>query len=161
MLVFFFLSRWQVRDVARVLNPWLPEGQDSVFYWGSMSKLYVFSMVEYDRIVFLDADILVRANVDELFSCDGFCSEVEDAIRWPAHFAFNAGMFSFKPSRRLFHDLFNHLHLGSYDQADQGFLNSYFFWWCLQGVPIQPVYSSAANLPVGTPAFDFSVCLNS
>lgn len=36
----------------------------------TFSKLYTFGLTIFDKVVFLDADLYVRQNIDELFSCD-------------------------------------------------------------------------------------------
>ena len=60
-----------LRDVA----PLRPAGESSGSYANSRfaevwTKLAVWGLTEFDRVVFLDADMLVTRNMDELFSLD-------------------------------------------------------------------------------------------
>ncbi len=44
-------------------------GKNSYSNWtNTFSKLLIFGMVEYDKIVFLDSDMLILRNIDELFT---------------------------------------------------------------------------------------------
>ena len=40
----------------------------------TMNKIYAWSLVDYDRVVMLDADNLFLQNTDELFQCGQFCA---------------------------------------------------------------------------------------
>lgn len=40
----------------------------------SLNKLYAWSLVDYERVVMLDADNLFLQNTDELFQCGQFCA---------------------------------------------------------------------------------------
>eukprot|EP01117_Protostelium_nocturnum_P011633 TRINITY_DN4227_c0_g1_i1.p1 TRINITY_DN4227_c0_g1~~TRINITY_DN4227_c0_g1_i1.p1 ORF type:complete len:557 (+),score=165.54 TRINITY_DN4227_c0_g1_i1:192-1862(+) len=86
-----------------------------------MSKLNMFNMTEYEKIVYLDADTMVLENSDILFQCGDFCAVFINPC------IFNSGVMVIKPSDKLFSEMISKLpYLPSYDGADQGFLNSYF-----------------------------------
>lgn len=100
-------------------------------YW-TFTKLHLWSLTQYSKVVFLDADTLVLKNVDDLFeqiSSSG--AEGEEAfaacpdIGWPD--CFNSGVFVTKPSQETFYKLlaFGETE-GSFDGGDQGLLNDYF-----------------------------------
>ena len=61
-----------IKEVTKVSNP----KSDEIRYQWVYTKLRIWEFVEYDRIVFLDADIIVRTNIDELFtrSLPPFCA---------------------------------------------------------------------------------------
>ena len=78
-------------------------------------------MTEYERVVFLDSNVLVVSNMDHLFRCGTFCA----AIRHSDYF--NSGVMVIEPSTAVFNDMLKKVPvLPSYDGGDQGFLNQYF-----------------------------------
>ncbi|SPO39856.1 related to glycogenin-2 beta [Pseudozyma flocculosa] len=80
----------------------------------------------YDKIVFLDADMLVLRPIDHLFSLRGdpnFAASPDTG--WPD--AFNSGLMLLKPSEATFESIRKFAReRGSWDGADQGLLNDYF-----------------------------------
>ena len=57
-----------------------------------MTKLEIWRLTEYRRVVYLDADTIVTQNIDELFRCGAFCAVFR------AFDLFNAGVLVLKPS---------------------------------------------------------------
>lgn len=55
-------------------------------------KLNIFKLTEYRRVVFLDADVIVTRNIDELFKCGSFCASFRHSD------LFNSGILVVKPS---------------------------------------------------------------
>lgn len=87
----------------------------------TFNKLYVWNLVEYERVMYLDADNVIVNNIDELFYCGHFCV----AFFNPAFF--HTGMMIVKPDRAEFTRLLKNLltfSTFSYDGADQGFLTA-------------------------------------
>jgi inositol phosphorylceramide glucuronosyltransferase 1 len=118
---------WLVRQVDLIDNPgvWTQGNTRGHRYparfWGVYTKLSVFNMTQYRRVVYLDADTVVVRNVDELFACEGFCAVLRHSER------LNSGVMVLEPSEELFADMMNHVDTTpSYTGGDQGFLNSYF-----------------------------------
>eukprot|EP00201_Polytomella_parva_P011545 CAMPEP_0175073890 /NCGR_PEP_ID=MMETSP0052_2-20121109/20886_1 /TAXON_ID=51329 ORGANISM="Polytomella parva, Strain SAG 63-3" /NCGR_SAMPLE_ID=MMETSP0052_2 /ASSEMBLY_ACC=CAM_ASM_000194 /LENGTH=325 /DNA_ID=CAMNT_0016341895 /DNA_START=35 /DNA_END=1009 /DNA_ORIENTATION=+ len=115
---------WRVARVATVKNPGrgpqAGQGYPSRF-WAVYTKLYIFSLTEYRKVVFLDADMLILQNMDVAFKCPGFCAALRHSER------FNTGMMVLEPSQELFQDIMDNIvKMPSYTGGDQGFLNSYF-----------------------------------
>ena len=78
-------------------------------------------MTDYDRIVYLDSDMLVVSNIDHLFNCGTFCAAYRRMD------LFNAGVMMLIPSTEIFQEMLSMLpYTHSYDNGDQGFLNVYF-----------------------------------
>ena len=95
------------------------------------TKLHVFNpqILPFDRIVFLDADVLILENVDSLFDYvnDSYFAAAPD-VGWPD--CFNSGVFVTKPNADLFKNLIHHSKtVASFDGGDQGLLNSFFSSW--------------------------------
>ncbi|KAI8388409.1 glycogenin 1, isoform CRA_c [Radiomyces spectabilis] len=92
----------------------------------TFTKIHVWQLHQYTKIVFLDADTLPMRNVDELFERPDF-SAAPDA-GWPD--CFNSGVFVTAPSDSVYQDLLTLAkEKGSFDGGDQGLLNTYFSSW--------------------------------
>ena len=90
----------------------------------TLTKLWVFGLTSLDRIVYLDADCLVRQPVDDLFDRSGFCC-APDYIEDAATARFNTGVMAFDPSKELRDLIYEKAYsTDSYDHGDQGLLNN-------------------------------------
>lgn len=110
----------EVRVVPKIANPHVnhPSFQKRLLY--VFTKLNLFNMLDFDRIVYLDADTLVTANIDELFGCGDLCAVPRDQF-------FNAGVLVLTPRKDIYEDLYaKRAVLTSYNGGEQGFLNNYF-----------------------------------
>ena len=124
------------------------------YYMDCWTKLKLWEMVEYERVVYLDADMLCCKNIDHLFTelhekafwavpdcAAGRLTEEERAAcalllassgKRPNYF--NAGMFVFTPSVALFEDFGRACRHGKFPIAgfaEQDFLNAYFKVRCI------------------------------
>lgn len=78
----------------------------------TFTKIHCWSLTQYRKCVFLDADTLVIQNCDELFERDEL-SAVPD-IGWPD--CFNSGVFVFEPSRATYEAILDYaVQNGSFD----------------------------------------------
>ncbi|ORZ35098.1 hypothetical protein BCR44DRAFT_1435080 [Catenaria anguillulae PL171] len=94
----------------------------------TFSKLNVWKLTQYAKVVFLDADTLVNegANIDDLFERDELSAAPD--CGWPD--IFNSGLFVLKPSIATFNRLVAFAaSRGSWDGGDQGLLNDFFSDW--------------------------------
>lgn len=100
------------------------------------TKLRIWSLINYDRVLYLDADTLVVRDINELFTGtifeddqDGLLAAVEDVWQGQIGPNFNAGVLLIRPNQTIFEDMLVKMHnmaaYGSY-WAEQGFLNWYF-----------------------------------
>uniref|UniRef100_A0A1D1YRC8 Hexosyltransferase n=1 Tax=Anthurium amnicola TaxID=1678845 RepID=A0A1D1YRC8_9ARAE len=117
-----------VREIEPVYPPENQTQFAMAYYVINYSKLRIWQFVEYKKMVYLDADIQVYANIDHLFDlpdghlyavmdcfCEktwshtkqyhiGYCQQCPDRVAWPADDGppppryFNAGMFVHEPS---------------------------------------------------------------
>ncbi|XP_013888122.1 glycogenin-2 [Austrofundulus limnaeus] len=95
------------------------------------TKIHCWTLTQYSKCVFLDADTLVLCNVDELFHRDELSAAPDPG--WPD--CFNSGVFVFRPSLLTHSRLLDHaLHHGSFDGGDQGLLNSFFSSWPVEDI---------------------------
>lgn len=112
-------------QVLRIENLKNPYRSQSNFDWRfklTLNKLYAWNLVDYDRVVMLDADNLFLRNTDELFQCGQFCAVFINPC------IFHTGLFVLQPSKAVFNDMIHELEVGrsNPDGADQGFIGSYF-----------------------------------
>lgn len=95
------------------------------------TKLRCWQMTQFDRIVYIDADCIVKQSVDHLLSptLDGISFAAAPDTFPPDKF--NAGVMLLRPSCLVFSAMLRAMsHLTSYDGGDTGFLNSFFTrWW--------------------------------
>ncbi|KAJ2159486.1 glycogenin glucosyltransferase [Coemansia sp. RSA 552] len=107
----------------------------------TVTKIGVWSLTEYERVAFLDADTLVLGSIDSLLEADpqadirpnggmqneGLLAAAPD-LGWPD--CFNSGVFVAKPAKATHARLLQLLSTdGSFDGGDQGLLNTYFGDW--------------------------------
>ncbi|XP_009982410.1 PREDICTED: glycogenin-2-like [Tauraco erythrolophus] len=92
----------------------------------TFTKLRCWTLTQYSKCVFMDADTLVLCNVDELFDREELSAAPDSG--WPD--CFNSGVFVFRPSLKTYNLLLRFAaEHGSFDGGDQGLLNSFFSNW--------------------------------
>jgi len=90
-----------------------------------------WTLTQYTKCVFLDADTLIIQNCDELFDREEL-SAAPDA-GWPD--CFNSGVFVFRPNINTYKELISHaFSTGSFDGGDQGLLNTFFSDWSTKDI---------------------------
>ncbi|EXC01426.1 hypothetical protein L484_021997 [Morus notabilis] len=110
---------WIVTKVGLVENPNYEVRPRRL--WGVYTKLRIFNMTNYKKVVYLDADTIVVRNIENMFKCGKFCAILKHSER------FNAGVLVVEPSRKVFDDMISKVKtLESYTGGDQGFLDAYF-----------------------------------
>ncbi|KAL4602477.1 hypothetical protein ACB092_10G055300 [Castanea dentata] len=112
----------KVVSVENLRNPYRDQSNFDFRFKLTLNKLYAWSLVEYDRVVMLDADNLFLQKTDELFQCGQFCAVFIN----PCYF--HTGLFVLQPSKEVFNDMVHELEIGreNPDGADQGFICSYY-----------------------------------
>lgn len=97
----------------------------------TFTKLHCWTLTDFSKCVFLDADTLVIQNCDELFEREELSAAPD--VGWPD--CFNSGVFVFSPSLETYSKLLNFaVTEGSFDGGDQGLLNSYFSDWATKDI---------------------------
>ncbi|KAL1748961.1 glycosyltransferase family 8 protein [Schizophyllum fasciatum] len=88
-----------------------------------LTKLHIFRLTQYQKIIFLDADVLPVRPLSHLFALPHEFSAVPD-VGWPD--IFNSGVLVFSPGEDKFNELRELLKSkGSWDGGDQGLLNEW------------------------------------
>ncbi|KAL3617653.1 UDP-glucuronate:xylan alpha-glucuronosyltransferase 1 [Castilleja foliolosa] len=112
---------WQVRTIQRIRNPKAEKG--SYNEW-NYSKFRLWQLTDYDKIIFIDSDLLILKNIDFLFRMPEISATGNDGP------LFNSGVMVIEPSNCTFHLLMDHVNeIESYNGGDQGYLNEIFTWW--------------------------------
>ncbi|KAK3258465.1 hypothetical protein CYMTET_32491 [Cymbomonas tetramitiformis] len=100
-------------------------------YW--VIKMFVWKLMEYDKIAYIDGDVYFRQSADELFCADlsgDFQIGVTPRSSQDRAAGFNAGMFIYRPSRDTFDGVMEtFLAMSQEDMlatSEQDFLNKYF-----------------------------------
>jgi len=119
----------------------------------TFTKLRAWTLTQFKKCVFLDADTMVLQNVDDLFDREELSAAPD--VGWPD--CFNSGVFVFKPSQDTYVKLLEFAKkVGSFDGGDQGLLNDFFGDWATKGSShrLPFVYNMVANITYSyTPAF--------
>ena len=118
-------------NLSAIFNPFNP-------YWTpGFAKLEAWTWVEHRRLAWLDSDMVVLQNMDEVLALpvDGksiaapLDAEVwaADGAETPSFKMIQSGMFVFVPSLETYREMQRAMRrLPSYDSGDQGFLTSFF-----------------------------------
>ncbi|KAG5244852.1 UDP-glucuronate:xylan alpha-glucuronosyltransferase [Salix suchowensis] len=101
---------WKTKKIQPIRSPFARK--DSYNEW-NYSKLRLWQLTDYDKLIFIDADLILLKNMDIFFAYPQLSASPND-----------------KPSKCLFEDMMaKSKKLRSYNGGDQGFLNEVFTWW--------------------------------
>lgn len=112
--------------------------QDGIQWWHkAMVKLSIFDLVQFDKVVYLDADMIVKQNIDELFdkphmSAVKDCTSLDGYEFGDSESSFNSGLLVIEPNHEEFKNIINFLN--NFDSQgklihDQLILQRYFSNW--------------------------------
>ncbi|KAK4485512.1 hypothetical protein RD792_008154 [Penstemon davidsonii] len=115
-------SGWKIKRIQRIRSPFSTNG--SYNEW-NYSKLRIWQLKEYDKVMFIDSDLIVKRNLDKFF----IYPQLTAAGNYQKHF-FNSGLMLVEPCKCTFDTLMKkRFVVESYNGGDQGFLNEMFSWW--------------------------------
>jgi alpha-N-acetylglucosamine transferase len=128
------IKKIQFKIIKEIKNP-QNLGDDKRNFKYMYTKLRIFEMFEYDKIVYLDADMLVCNNIEELFACPHMSAVIAGGLV-PSNKLWkdlNAGLMVIEPDKNTFITLYSSINnLPSDDGSDQGFLHSFYESWPLK-----------------------------
>ncbi|XP_054796120.1 putative UDP-glucuronate:xylan alpha-glucuronosyltransferase 4 [Prosopis cineraria] len=112
---------WKIKRIKRILSPFAKK--NSYNRW-NYSKLQLWKLTQYDKVIFIDSDLLVLKNIHDF-------SAYPQLSAAPNDFSFfNSGLMIIEPSQCLFDEMMKkRFEVESYNGGDQGFLNEIFTWW--------------------------------
>lgn len=93
----------KVVTVDNLDNPYRHQTDFDKRFTLTLNKLYAWDLVQYERVVMLDADNLFLRKSDELFQCGQFCAVFINPC------IFHTGLFVLQPSKQVFNDMLNQL----------------------------------------------------
>ncbi|XAR73196.1 Glucuronosyltransferase [Bertholletia excelsa] len=112
---------WKIRIIQRIRNP--KAEKDAYNEW-NYSKFRLWQLTDYDKIIFIDADLLIFRNIDFLFNMPEISATGNNGT------LFNSGVMVIEPSNCTFELLMDYINeIESYNGGDQGYLNEIFTWW--------------------------------
>ncbi|XP_072971740.1 UDP-glucuronate:xylan alpha-glucuronosyltransferase 2-like [Typha angustifolia] len=112
---------WTLRKIKRIRNP---RAKKHTYNEYNYSKFRLWQLTDYDKIIFIDADILVLRNLDHLFHFPQLSAVSNSRV------IFNSGVIVIEPSNCTFNSMMlRRWDVLSYNGGDQGFLNEMFAWW--------------------------------
>ncbi|KAK2970401.1 hypothetical protein RJ640_016255 [Escallonia rubra] len=87
---------WIVELISLLANP---NQVRPARFWGVYTKLKIFNMTNYKKVVYLDADTIVVKSIEDLFKCGKFCANLKHSER------LNSGVMVVEPSEAVFKDM--------------------------------------------------------
>lgn len=112
---------WKVRIIQRIRNP---KAEPEAYNEWNYSKFRLWQLTDYDKIIFIDADLLILRNIDFLFAMPEISATGNNGS------LFNSGVMVVEPSNCTFQLLMDHINeIESYNGGDQGYLNEIYTWW--------------------------------
>ncbi|KAJ5915058.1 hypothetical protein N7454_011170 [Penicillium verhagenii] len=105
-------------------NLWLMDRPDLI---ATFTKIELWRLTQYERVVYIDCDVIALRAPDELFTLDVNFAAAPD-VGWPD--CFNSGLMVLHPNMQDYYSLKALAERGiSFDGADQGLLNMHFQDW--------------------------------
>lgn len=80
--IFFRQIGCRVLPVNNIQNPFIDTTLKNPGFMYTLNKLHVWNLIEYSRVIYMDADNLVLRNMHELFSCGKFCVVFQVSWWW-------------------------------------------------------------------------------
>lgn len=113
------------------------ERKNEISYWkDTFFKLTVFNLLEFQKIVFLDSDMFVLNNVDELFEFPHISAAAAGIELHPTWTLINSGIMVIEPNERDYlglldciDEVYNERSKRKLGVGDQDVINRYFSGW--------------------------------
>ena len=96
------------------------------------TKLRIWQLYDFNKIVFLDSDMMVLRNPDSLFSAPNWSAVNSGAelAQYKHWVGLNSGLLVVEPSESVFTDMMQKVPIiKSFDRGDQGFIHAYYPNW--------------------------------
>ncbi|XP_022862042.1 putative UDP-glucuronate:xylan alpha-glucuronosyltransferase 4 [Olea europaea var. sylvestris] len=112
---------WKIKPIRRIRSS---HSKRHAYNEYNYSKLRIWQLKNYDKVMFIDSDFIVLKNIDKFFNYPQLSAVSNDKH------IFNSGLMLIEPSICTFKTLMKkRFSVASYNGGDQGFLNEIFPWW--------------------------------
>ncbi|KAL2942111.1 putative UDP-glucuronate:xylan alpha-glucuronosyltransferase 5 [Bienertia sinuspersici] len=112
---------WKIKRIQRIKSP---NAKSDAYNKWNYSKLRIWQLIEYNKLMFIDSDFIVLHNIDHFFDYPQLSAAPND--KW----LFNSGIMLLQPSKCFFDNLMSKRYAyKSYNGGDQGYLNEVITWW--------------------------------
>ena len=124
------LNHCSIKIIDCIQNP-LKFENDQKGYKYLYTKLRLFDLIEFNKIVYIDADIIICQNIEALFERPHMSAVAAGKLVNPNWQKLNSGLTVIEPDRGLFEEMFASIGKLYSNGGDQGFLNSFYNSWPL------------------------------
>ncbi len=110
----------------------LNQRTDKVHWNHTFDKLYIWTLTQFDKVVFLDSDMQIVGNIDFLFEKPHMSAVVADKYNFPGLRKLNSGLMVIKPNLEEFAGLLDAWYSGKIQEeivGDQDIIRYYFSSW--------------------------------
>ena len=113
------------------------QNANAVTSWNqTFFKLNIMRLTQFDKIIFVDADMLLLQNIDHLFSYPSLSATTGGKAAHPEYTEFNSGLLVVEPSEEIFEKLMGCIELAvkrktarGLGYGDQDVFNEYYSDW--------------------------------
>lgn len=121
----------KTENIQSITNPYNNDPNDRKIH--NYSKLNIFNLHQFKKIVYLDADMLILQNIDELFNKPHMSAVNANGLleKYKNWNHLNSGIMVIEPNKKLFNDIKSKI--GKIEKeknrGDQEFLQNYYKEW--------------------------------
>lgn len=115
-------------NIIKTNNLFLENHEIDKWYY-TFSKLNIFSLTQFEKIVFIDLDTVVTENIDDLFEKKHFSSVNSGGFIHKNWVDLNSGLIVIEPSREVYNKLIDIMLDGTNYSGDQDVLHKYYRNW--------------------------------
>lgn len=121
---------WKVQVAEELEFDQVDTGAIHWWHKDNLNKLHIWTWTQYEKIVFIDADVLCKGSFAEIFQVPGDLAAAPD-VWWNilVDNKFNSGVIVIRPNLEEFRSLFKAVsdpNMHAPNEADQAFLNNYY-----------------------------------
>ncbi len=108
----------------------LNNNEDMQYWLNTFDKLHIFELTAYDKIIYLDSDMLITKNIDHLFEKPHLSGVIAGKEIYPEWDGINSGLMVIVPEEGITNKLINVIETHNFnkDIGDQDVINYYYDW---------------------------------